>query len=78
MGNQLEGKNFVVSGIFEKYEREALKTLIEAHGGKIQAGVSAKTDYVVAGSNMGPSKLEKAKALGVQLIDEKTFEGLIA
>lgn len=78
LGNQLEGKNFVVSGVFENYEREALKTLIEAHGGKIQSGVSAKTDYVVAGANMGPSKLEKANALGVRVIDEKTFEALLA
>jgi len=77
LGNQLAGKNFVVSGVFENYEREALKSLIEAHGGKIQSGVSAKTDYVVAGANMGPSKLEKANALGVKVIDEKTFESLL-
>lgn len=77
LGDQLAGKNFVVSGVFEKYEREALKTLIEAHGGKIQSGVSAKTDYVVAGANMGPSKLEKANVLGVRVIDEQTFESLL-
>ncbi len=77
LGNQLEGKNFVVSGVFENYEREALKTLIEAHGGKIQSGVNAKTDFVVAGANMGPSKLEKANSLGIRVIDEKTFEALL-
>lgn len=78
LGDQLAGKNFVVSGVFENYERDALKSLIEAHGGKVQSGVSAKTDYVVAGANMGPSKLEKANALGVAVIDEKTFEALLS
>lgn len=78
LGDQLAGKNFVVSGVFEKYEREALKSLIQAHGGKIQSGVSAKTNYLVAGANMGPSKLEKATALGVRIIDEQTFEALLS
>lgn len=78
LGNQLQGKNFVVSGVFEKYEREALKNLIEAHGGKVQSGVNAKTNYVVAGANMGPSKLEKARSLQIPIIDENEFEALLS
>jgi DNA ligase (NAD+) len=77
-GEQLSGKNFVVSGIFEKYEREALKTLIEAHGGKVQSGVNAKTHYVVAGANMGPSKLEKARSLQIPILNENEFEALLS
>lgn len=68
--DKLIGKTFVISGVFEKHSREELKTLIEENGGKILSGISAKLDYLVAGDNMGPSKLEKATKLNVPLISE--------
>jgi DNA ligase (NAD+) len=64
------GKTFVISGVFEKFSREELKDLIESNGGKILSSISAKLNYLVAGDNMGPSKLEKAKKLNVPLISE--------
>ena len=69
----LEGKTFVVSGVFERFERDELKELIALHGGKVAASVSGKTDYLLTGSNVGPSKLEKAKNLGVNLLSEEEF-----
>jgi len=68
--DRLLGKTFVISGVFEKYNREELKALIEENGGKILSGISAKLNYLVAGDNMGPSKLEKATKLNVPLISE--------
>ena len=68
--NKLEGKTFVISGVFEKYSRDELKDLIESHGGKILSGISAKLSFLVAGDNMGPSKLEKAKKLNIPLISD--------
>ncbi len=73
----LSGKTFVVSGVFQTYERDDLKSEIEAHGGKIASSVSGKTDYLVAGENMGPSKRKKAEDLGVKIIDESGFKALI-
>lgn len=70
VSNVLSGKSFVVSGVFEKYSRDGLKLAIESHGGKVQSGVSSKTDYLVAGAESGPSKLEKAQSLGVKIITE--------
>lgn len=74
---KLIGKTFVISGVFEKYSREELKTLIEENGGKILTGISAKLDYLVAGDNMGPSKLEKANKLNIPLISEDELLVLI-
>lgn len=68
--DKLTGKTFVISGVFENYSREELKYLIESNGGKILSGISAKLNYLVAGENMGPSKLDKAKKLNVPLISE--------
>jgi DNA ligase (NAD+) len=68
--DKLTGKTFVISGVFENYSREELKDLIESNGGKILSGISAKLNYLLAGENMGPSKLEKAKKLNVPLITE--------
>ncbi|MNK12361.1 DNA ligase [compost metagenome] len=68
--DKLTGKTFVISGVFENYSREELKNMIESNGGKILSGISAKLNYLVAGDNMGPSKLEKAKKLNVPLISE--------
>lgn len=73
----LGGKVFVVSGVFENFSRDGIKETIERNGGKISSSISSKTDYVVAGENMGPAKKEKAEALGVKIIDEQTFINLI-
>jgi len=68
---------FVVSGVFTKFSRDEIKSLIEKYGGKIVSGVSKKTDYLVAGEKMGPSKLEKAHKLGVSIISEEELEKMI-
>lgn len=73
----LVGKTFVVSGVFTKFSRDELKNAIEANGGKVGSSISKKTDYVVAGDNMGPSKLEKATQLGVKIINEDEFLELL-
>ena len=75
--DKLIGKTFVISGVFEKLSREELKTLIEENGGKILSGISSKLDYLVAGDNMGPSKLEKATKLNVPLINEDELISLL-
>jgi DNA ligase (NAD+) len=73
----LGGKSFVISGTFEHYERDQLQEIILRNGGRILSGVSGKLDYLVAGDNMGPSKLAKAEKLGVKIISEKEFEKLL-
>lgn len=73
----LEGKTFVISGVFQKVSRDELKKLIEKNGGKNVGSISAKTDFLVAGENMGPAKLAKATSLGVQLISEDEFLAMI-
>ena len=75
--DKLKGQTFVVSGVFSKFSREELKQLIEDNGGKIGSSISAKTNYVVAGENMGPAKLEKANQLGITILSESEFEGLL-
>lgn len=72
-GNSLEGKTFVISGVFENFERDDLKIKIEANGGKVLSGVSGKLNYLLAGAEAGPSKLQKAQKLGVQVITEEVF-----
>ncbi len=78
LGSGLSGKTLVISGVFAKHSRDEIKAMIEAHGGKVGSGVTGKTDYLVAGDGIGPSKLEKATQLGVNIIDEDTFLNLIA
>ena len=73
----LLGKSLVISGVFNKFSREEIKDLIEEHGGKNVSSISAKTDYVVAGENMGPSKLSKAEELGIPVISEDQFLTMI-
>lgn len=75
--NVLEGKTFVISGVFEKVSRDDLKILIKNHGGKILSSISSKLDYLVAGNKMGPSKLEKAQKLNIQKISEEDFLNMI-
>lgn len=73
----LSGKTFVISGVFEHFDRDQLKEKIESNGGRILSGVSGKLDYLVAGANMGPAKLEKAKRLGVTLLTEAEFLSML-
>ena len=76
--DKLGEKTFVVSGVFTLYSRDELKQAIEDNGGKVGSSISAKTDYVVAGDNMGPAKLEKANKLNIPIISEEDFQQLIS
>ncbi len=73
LGSQLNGMTFVVSGVFENFSRDELKKTIELHGGKNTGSISAKTSYLLAGTNMGPEKRKKAEKLGVPIISELDF-----
>ncbi len=73
----LAGKSFVISGKFARHGRDEMKELIELHGGRNLAAVSANVDYIVAGENMGPAKLKKAEKLGIRIISEEEFEVMI-
>ena len=73
----LKGKSFVVSGVFETLERNALKKLIEDNGGKVSSSISSKTTFLVAGDKMGPSKRSKAENLGVPIISEQEFLAMV-
>jgi DNA ligase (NAD+) len=73
----LAGKTFVVSGVFLKFGRDEIKSVIEQHGGKVSGSVSAKTSYLLAGDEAGPSKLEKAEKLNVKVLTEAEFIQLI-
>ena len=77
VSDKLEGKSIVISGVFEQYSRDEYKNLIEKNGGKNVGSISAKTSFVLAGANMGPSKLEKANKLGIPIIGEDEFLKLI-
>ena len=74
---KLSGNTFVVSGVFQKFSRDDLKKAIEDNGGKIGSSISAKTNYVVAGENMGPAKLEKASKLNITILSEEDFIKLL-
>lgn len=74
---KLKGLTFVISGVFNKHSRDQLKELIEFHGGKNSGSISGKTSYLLAGDNMGPEKLKKAQSLGVKIISEEEFVGMI-
>ncbi|MBE6199895.1 MAG: NAD-dependent DNA ligase LigA [Rikenellaceae bacterium] len=73
----LEGISIVISGSFEQHSRDELKAMIEAHGGKNLAAVSANTTYLLAGAKIGPAKLQKAQKLGIQIISEQEFLAMI-
>lgn len=75
--NLLEGKSFVISGTFSRHSRDEYKELIELNGGKNVGSISKKTDYVLAGENMGPAKKEKAASLGIPVISEDDFLAMI-
>jgi DNA ligase (NAD+) len=74
---KLNGLNFVISGVFEQFSREGLKDEIEKNGGKVLSGISSKVNFLVAGNEAGPSKLEKAQKLGVKVISEQEFLELL-
>jgi DNA ligase (NAD+) len=74
----LEGKSVVISGKFEGRSRDDMKRLVEEHGGKNLAAVSANVDFIVAGDNMGPAKRQKAEKLGVRILNEEEFMALIS
>lgn len=71
--DKLAGLSIVISGVFSQHSRDEYKTLIEQHGGKNVGSISKKTSFILAGENMGPSKLEKAQKLGIEILDEQTF-----
>ncbi|HPR20714.1 MAG TPA: NAD-dependent DNA ligase LigA [Proteiniphilum sp.] len=75
--DKLSGLTIVISGTFALHSRDEYKAMILQHGGKNSGSVSKKTDYILAGENMGPAKLEKAEKLGVKVIDEQTFLQMI-
>jgi len=74
----LTGKTLVISGVFAHHSRDELKIMIEQHGGKNSASISARTDYILAGENMGPSKYQKAQKLGIEIITEEQFMSMLA
>ena len=76
--NALEGKSVVISGKFEGRSRDDMKALVEEHGGRNLAAVSANVDFIVAGENMGPAKLQKARKLGITILSEQEFMALIS
>lgn len=75
--DKLAGKSIVISGVFAKHSRDEYKALIEQHGGKNVGSISGKTSFILAGDNMGPSKLQKAEKLGVPLVNEDDFLDMI-
>ncbi|MEZ4802888.1 MAG: NAD-dependent DNA ligase LigA [Gelidibacter sp.] len=75
--NILKGQTFVVSGVFESISRDDLKKLIEDNGGKVSSSISSKTNYIIAGDNMGPSKKTKAEQLNIPLISEYDFKNML-
>lgn len=76
--NKLEGKNIIISGTFDKYSRDELKAMIEKHGGKNVGAISKNTSFLLGGSHIGPSKLEKVKKLGIPVISEEEFLKMIS
>ena len=76
-GTLLEGKTIVISGAFEKHSRDEYKELIEKNGGKHSSSLSGSTSFILSGENMGPSKKEKSKELGIPLISESEFLKII-
>ena len=75
--DKLKGLTIVISGTFSKHSRDEYKAMIEQHGGKNSGSVSGKTNYILAGDNMGPAKLEKAAKLGVKIIHEEEFLSML-
>ena len=77
LSTKLEGQSIVISGVFAHHSRDEYKTLIEQNGGKNVGSISNKTSFILAGENMGPSKLQKAEKLGIKIMSEDEFLALI-
>ena len=75
--DRVKGKSIVISGVFQHHSRDEYKLLIEQHGGKNVGSISGKTSFILAGDNMGPSKLQKAEKLGIQIVSEDDFLNMI-
>ncbi len=75
--DKLAGMSIVISGVFQKHSRDEYKTMIEQHGGKNVGSISAKTSFILAGDNMGSAKLQKAEKLGVRIVGEEEFLGMV-
>ena len=75
--DKLAGMSIVISGVFQKHSRDEYKAMIEQHGGKNVGSISAKTSFILAGDNMGPAKLQKAEKLGVRIVSEEEFLGMV-
>ncbi len=75
--DRLAGQSIVISGVFAHHSRDEYKALIEQHGGKNVGSISKKTSFILAGENMGPSKLEKAQKLGIRIVSEDEFLEMI-
>lgn len=78
LSDTLAGKSIVISGVFAHHNRDQYKAMIEAHGGKNVGSISKKTDFILAGENMGPAKLEKAQKLGVPIVSEDEFLAMVS
>ena len=77
VSDRLAGKSIVISGVFEHHSRDEYKKMIEQNGGTNVGSISSKTDFVLAGENMGPAKLEKAKKLGIKILNEDEFLAML-
>jgi DNA ligase (NAD+) len=75
--DKLAGKSIVISGVFQKHSRDEYKAIIEQNGGKNVGSISGKTSFILAGDNMGPSKLQKAEKLGIRIMSEDEFLALL-
>ncbi len=78
VSDRLAGKSIVISGVFSRHSRDEYKLLIEQNGGRNVGSISKKTSFILAGENMGPSKLQKAEKLGIPLVDEDGFLKMIS
>jgi DNA ligase (NAD+) len=73
LSTKLEGQSIVISGVFAHHSRDEYKAIIEQNGGKNVGSISSKTSFILAGENMGPSKLQKAEKLGIKIVSEDEF-----
>jgi DNA ligase (NAD+) len=78
ISEKLSGLSMIVSGVFSSFSRNGIKETIVSNGGKVVGSISSKTDYIVAGENMGPSKLDKARKLGIEILSEEAFIRMIS
>ena len=77
LSTKLEGQSIVISGVFARHSRDEYKAIIEQNGGKNVGSISNKTSFILAGENMGPSKLQKAEKLGIRIMSEEEFLQLL-